>query len=314
MKKVVVFGGSGFIGGNLVVSLVEHKYCVKVYTRDKEKAARLKLHGNLGQVDIIEGKLSNFDLIEKLIVECDIIINLVGSINETSSAASEYLHQVFPHNIAKLADKHGKKFIHFSAMGADIASGSLYAKSKLAGEKKVQETCKNSVVIRPNLVFGADDSFFNKFARISRWSPVMPVFGKGRNLLQPVFVCDVVSFVIDDLILRKKFGGVHEICGPKTYTLKELFRQILKATGRKRLIVNIPFFVARKLAFLLEFKIVSFIFRPITGTLDPLITRDQLELMKYDITASGRGTSVKIGKTRLEEILPRYLEVYKKQA
>ena len=313
MKKVVVFGGSGFIGGNLVLSLVEHKYCVKVYTRDKEKAVRLKLHGNLGQVDIIEGKLSNFDLIEKLIAECDIVVNLVGSINETNSVASGYLHEVFPCNIAKFADKHGKKFIHFSAMGVDIASGSLYAKSKLAGEKKVQEICKSFVIIRPNLVFGAEDSFFNKFARISRFLPFMPVFGKGHNLLQPVFVCDIVSFVID-LIVKKKFGGVHEICGPRTYTLRELFRQILRITGRKRLIVNVPFFVASKLAFLFEFKIVSFIFRPITGTLDPLITRDQLELMKYDITASGRGTSVKIGKTRLEEVLPKYLEVYKKLA
>ena len=314
MKKVTVFGGSGFIGGHLVLSLVEHKYCVNIYTRNKEKATRLRMFGNLGQVNIVEGKLSDSELIEGLIVECDIVINLVGTIDEISSAAMEYLHKTFPSNIAKLASKHGKKFIHFSAMGADVAVSSSYARSKLTGELSVQKIFKDCVVIRPNLVYGVEDSFFNKFARISRTLPVIPAFGGGKNLLQPVFVGDVVSFVLD-LIAHKRQGGIHEICGPRAYTFKELIQQILRATGRRnKPIISVPFPIARRLAYLFELKIVSFVLRPVTGTLDPIITRDQLELMKYDITASGRGTSVKICKTRLEEVIPEYLAVYKKLA
>lgn len=310
MKRAIVFGGSGFIGKALVGSLVKHKYCVNVYTRNYGKATVLKLYGNLGQVDITVGALSNAVFIEKLISECDVVVNLVGTIHTPRKDVMRFLHTVFPGNIARLAQKYQKKFVHFSAMGADLASSSFYAQSKLDGEKRVSEFCPSSIIIRPNLVFGEEDSFFGRFARISRIMPMLPVFAGGKNLVQPVYVRDVVNLAVD-LITGLGEGGVYEICGPQAYSLRELMEFILEATDRKRPVVSIPFFVARIMAFFCEFKLVSFVTQPLTGDYNPLITRDQLELMKYDLVPSN-GAKVTKGLVSIESIVPGALAVYRK--
>ncbi|EOA62731.1 complex I NDUFA9 subunit family protein [Anaplasma phagocytophilum] len=310
MKKVLVFGGSGFIGRYLVCELVARKYSVTVYTRNHEKAARLKLFGRLGQVDIVCGKLSDAALIQKLIADCDVIVNLVGTISDPRSAVLQYLHVTFPSNIATLATKHGKMFVHFSAMGADIAKTSSYAQSKLEGEKRIRDVCENAVILRPNLVFGDGDNFFNKFANLARVAPFMPLFGGGKNLLQPVHVDDVVNVAMD-LIVNQASSGTYEVAGPTVYSLRDLIKFVLVATGRKKPMLSIPSKMAKFIAYICEIKIVSFILQPATGSSEPIVTRDQVELMKYDIILQD-SSNVRKGKTTIEEIVPEYLKIYEK--
>ncbi|MDB1135285.1 complex I NDUFA9 subunit family protein [Candidatus Anaplasma sp. TIGMIC] len=308
MKRVVVFGGSGFVGKYLVCELVARKYCVSVYTRDQRKASDLKLFGHLGQVDTIVGKLSNTRLIEKLVTESDIVVNLVGTISEPRSSIMKYLHVLFPGYLAQLAEKHGKMLVHFSAMGSDVAVSSTYAMSKLQGEQLINDTHQGAIIVRPNLIFGVEDNFFNKFANIARITPVMPVLGGGKNLLQPVHVGDVVDLVVD--LIAKNEQGTYEICGPHVYSFKELMEFILESTCRKKTLLPIPFFIAKSCAFLLERKLVSLLTHPVTGNNEPIVTRDQIELMKYDIIAKDNANTVK-GSGTIEHIVPEYLAVYR---
>ncbi|WP_169193521.1 complex I NDUFA9 subunit family protein [Anaplasma platys] len=310
MKRAIVFGGSGFIGKALVGNLVKQKYCVNVYTRNYDKAMVLKLFGNLGQVDITVGSLSNAVFIKKLVSECDVVINLVGAIHTPRHDVMRFLHTTFPGNIATLAQKYQKKFVHFSAMGADIALSSFYAQSKLDGERLVRELCPSSIIIRPNLVFGEEDSFFGRFARVAQIMPFLPVFGGGKNLVQPVYVRDVVDLAAS-LITGPWEGGVHEICGPQAYSLRELMKFILQVTERNRPVVSIPFFMAKIMAFFCEFKLVSFVTQPLTGDYNPLVTRDQIELMKYDLVPTS-DTQVTVGRVAIERVVPEALAVYRK--
>ena len=312
MKRAIVFGGSGFIGKALISNLVKQKYCVNVYTRNYDKAAVLKLFGNLGQVEITVGSLTNAGSIEKLISECDVIVNLVGTIHATRKDVMQFLHTAFPGNIARLAQQYQKKFVHFSAMGAGIVSDSVYAKSKLEGEALVRELCPAAFIVRPNVVFGEEDGFFSRFARVARVVPFLPVFGGGKNLLQPVYVGEVVDLAMS-LITGRGHGGLYEICGPQAYSLRELMEFVLKATDRNKPIISVPFCIARAVALCCEFRLVSFVTQPITGDYYPLVTRDQLALMKHDIVASGRTNST-MGCVGMEQVVPSALAVYKKVA
>ena len=311
MKKAVIFGGSGFIGGHIVCRLVAKGYHVYVVTRSKDKAARLKLLGNLGQVEIVESDLSDIKLIEKLVSGCDAAVNLVGTINEMREAALRYLHVAVPYNLAKLASKYGKKYVHFSAMGIELATRSPYAKTKLEGEQKVQSVCKDAIIVRPNLVFGDEDNFFHKFARLATVSPFLFTIGKGDKLLQPVYVGDLADVTVDLIENCSDWEGICEICGPKTYSSHALMRFVLDATLRKKIIIKVPHFLAKVIAVFCEFKIISFLLKPLTGSSEPVITRNQLELLKHDIVSSGLYKTYNTS-TEMETIMTEHLKMYAK--
>ena len=311
MKKVVVFGGSGFIGRHVVNSLVLRGYTVSVFTRNQEKAARLKLIGNLGQVQIIPGDLSNSLLIEKLLTECDVAVNLVGGMSPRRDVL-RYLHVTVPGNIAKFAGQHGKMFVHFSAMGSDIAASSVYATSKLEGENTVRSVCKDAVIVKPNLVFGDEDHFFSKFAKLARILPFLPVV-EGDSLLQPVCV-DEVAELTSAIIENQETGKTLEVCGPKTYSLRELMEFILQATVRDKPVLTLPTALARAMAFFCEFWLVSFLLKPLTGSSEPILTTDQLELLRYSIVADcATSGDVRVMTQSLEDVMLDCLEVYKKR-
>ncbi|MCU7611217.1 complex I NDUFA9 subunit family protein [Anaplasma capra] len=312
MKKVVVFGGSGFIGRHVVSNLTLRGHNVSVFTRSQEKAAQLKLGGNLGQVQIVPGDVSNSLLVEKLITECDVVINLVGSMSPRKDVL-RYLHVTVPGAMAKFAEKHGKMFIHFSAMGSDIAISSVYATSKLEGENTVRGVYKDAVIVKPNLVFGDEDHFFSKFARLARVLPFLPIVG-GDSLLQPVYVAELAERV-SVMIEKHETGKTIEICGPKTYSLRDLMEFILRVTARNKPVLVLPNVIARVFAFCCEFALVSFILKPLTGNGEPILTMDQLELMKYNITAGDSvGGNVQTLKRSLEKIMPDCLAIYKKRS
>ncbi|MGN7678394.1 MAG: complex I NDUFA9 subunit family protein [Anaplasma sp.] len=309
MKKVVVFGGSGFVGGYVVDKLVKRGHSVSVFTRNQEKAARLKMLGNLGQVQIVPGGLSNTLLIEQLVTECDVIINLIGSM-APGRKMLRYLHVTVPGYMAKLAAQYGKKFIHFSAMGSEIAASSVYATSKLEGENTVVSVCKDAVIIKPNVMFGADDHFFSKLAKLAKVLPVLPLI-EGRGLLQPVYV-DEVAELVANVVEGKASERIYEVCGPKTYSLKDMALFIMRTTSRQKPILELPSLLARIIAFFLESRFVSFVLKPLTGRAEPLFTADQLELAKYDIVARRPGDNVKVMKQSLEDIMPGCLAMYRK--
>ncbi|MGN7661265.1 MAG: complex I NDUFA9 subunit family protein [Anaplasma sp.] len=310
MKKVVVFGGSGFVGGYVVDQLVKRGHSISVFTRNQEKAARLKMLGNLGQVQIVSGDLSNTLLIEQLVTECDVVINLIGSM-APGRRMLRYLHVTVPGYMAKLAAQYGKKFIHFSAMGSEIAASSVYATSKLEGENTVVSVCKDAVIIKPNVMFGADDHFFSKLAKLAKVLPVLPLI-EGRGLLQPVYVDEVAELVANVVDEGTASERIYEVCGPKTYSLKDMAQFIMRITSRKRPILELPSLLARIIAFFFELQFVSFMLKPLTGKAEPLFTADQLELAKYDIVARGPGGNVKVMKQSLEDIMPNCLAMYKK--
>ena len=311
MKKAVIFGGSGFIGRHIVCRLVAKGYHVYVVTRSKDKAARLKLLGNLGQVEIVESDLSDIKLIARLVSGCDAVVNLLGTINEMREATLKHLHVVVPHNLAKLASEYGKKYVHFSAMGIDLAVSAPYAKTKLEGEQKVQSVCKNAIIIRPNLVFGDEDNFFHKFARLSTVLPFLFTIGKGDKLLQPVYVGDLAEVVVDLIENCSDCEGIYEICGPKTYSSHALMRFVLDATLRKNIIIKVPHFLAKVIAVFCEFRIISFLLKPLTGSAEPVITRNQLELLKHDIVACGL-YKICSTSTEMETIMTEHLKMYAK--
>ncbi|KAA8472837.1 complex I NDUFA9 subunit family protein [Anaplasma marginale] len=311
MKKVVVFGGSGFIGRHVVSSLVLRGYTVSVFTRNPEKAARLKLIGNLGQVQIVPGDLSNALLIEKLLAECDVIVNLVGSMSPRRDVL-RYLHVTVPGNIAKFAGQHGKMLVHFSTMSSDVASSSFYATSKLEGENTVRSVCKDAVIVKPNLVFGDEDHFFSKFAKLARVLPFLPVVC-GNSMVQPVYVGEVAELT-SAIVEGQETGKTLEVCGPKTYSMRELMQFILQTTARDKPVLELPTVLAKAVAALCELRLVSFLLKPLTGDGEPILTTDQLALLKYSIAAdSTAGSDVRVMAQSIEDIMPGCLEIYKKR-
>ncbi|KJV69342.1 complex I NDUFA9 subunit family protein [Candidatus Neoehrlichia procyonis] len=312
IKYVVVFGGSGFIGRYIVEDLVKNDCVVKVFTRNADKAASLKLYGNLGNVEIIEYSTLNIEIVERHVNKCDVVINLIGILYESKKIKFNYVHVVIAEIIAKIANKYCAKLIHFSAMGIENAKDSVYAQSKLKGEKIVTAVCSNTIIIRPNLVFGFGDHFFSNIARLSLMLPFLPLIRGGEMLLQPVYVGDIAKLV-SYLVCYNTKKTLYNICGPKIYSIKSLMGFILQVTHRKNAFIKLPLCIAKVLAFICECKITSIMLKPITGSTVPLFTRDQLLFMQYNITSDTKDLeSINISPHFMEDIVQKCLEVYKK--
>ncbi|QXK92294.1 complex I NDUFA9 subunit family protein [Neoehrlichia mikurensis] len=311
-KHIVVFGGSGFIGSYVVEDLVKNNHIVKIFTRNANKALSLKLFGHLGNVEIIEYNTLSIEVVERYVIKCDIIINLIGILYESRRAKFNDVHVVVAGIIAKIANKYCAKLIHFSAMGVEDAKDSIYAQSKYKGEETVITACSDTIIIRPNLVFGFGDRFFNNIARLSLLLPFLPLIKGGEMLLQPVYVGDIAKLV-SYLVCNNTNKTLYNVCGPKVYSIKSLMEFILQVTCRKNILIKLPLFIAKIIAFICEFKIVSIILKPITGNTTPLLTRDQLLFMQYNIVSDDKDLeSVSIYPHYMEDIVQQYLKVYKK--
>jgi uncharacterized protein YbjT (DUF2867 family) len=300
----VVFGGGGFIGRHLVRRLGKAGMTVRIPSRHVSRLGALKTAGVVGQ--IVPEIVGSFDAAElaATIQGADIVINLIGILAESRANGFTRLHATVPGLIAAAAAAAGvKRLIHVSALGADAHSTSADAASKAAGEAAVLEAFPQATILRPSIVFGPEDKFFNRFAAMALLSPVLPLIGGGHTKFQPVYVGDVADAIMAAATRPDAGGKIYELGGPATYSFKELMELLLAEMGVKRLLASLPWGLASFQARIAEW---------IPGK--PL-TRDQVELLKQDNVLSGAApglVDLGIQPTAAELILPTYLERFRK--
>lgn len=301
-KLYTVFGGSGFIGRYVVQRLAAAGHRVRVAVRHPDQALFLKPLGAVGQVEPIAADLKHEASVERAVAGADGVVNLVGILYQSGSQSFQALQAQGAGLVALAAAKAGvRHLVHMSAIGADVESESRYGRSKAEGEKLVKEAFPNATILRPSIVFGKEDQFFNRFASLAKFAPVMPVF-EGQTKFQPVYVDDVAKAVVKALCEDGFEGQTYELGGPRHYSFKALLRYILDVTYRKRMLLDIPRPFAKIDAFFL-------------GLLPrPLLTLDQLAMLSNDnVVADGaKGLGdLGIDPTPVEAIVPKQLERYR---
>jgi uncharacterized protein YbjT (DUF2867 family) len=305
-KLVTVFGGSGFLGRHVVRALAKRGYRIRVATRRPEQAGHLQPLGNVGQIQAVQANLRVRWSIDRAVHGADHVINLVGILFESGSQSFSSIQDEGARSVAEAARAAGAKLTHVSAIGADPDSNSIYARSKALGEKAVHDTIKDAVIFRPSIVFGPEDQFFNRFANMARFSPVLPLIGGGTTRLQPVFVGDVAEAVARSVDGLLKGGQIYELGGPNEMTFKQAMQQMLDIIDRKRLLATVPWGLASLQARFL-------------GLLpNPLLTTDQVELLKSPNVVSTQAASegrtfagIGIAPQSTAAILPGYLWRYR---
>lgn len=305
-KLVTIFGGSGFVGRHTVRALAKRGYRIRVACRRPNLAGHLQPLGNVGQIQAVQANLRNRASIDRVIQGSDHVINLVGILHEGGKQTFQSVQAFGARAVAEAARAVGASLTHVSAIGADETSPADYARTKAAGEKAVFETLPDAIVIRPSIVFGPEDDFFNRFAEMARFSPVLPLIGGGETKFQPVFVGDLAEVIAQTVEGMVAGGRIYEIGGPEVMTFRECLEEMLSAIDRKRALVSVPWAVAR-----LQGKILGML--P-----NPMLTADQVEMLKTDNVVSeaaqseGR-TIAAFGITprSADAILPGYLWRYR---
>ena len=300
--KVTVFGGTGFVGRHLIKSLCDSDCIIKVPTRNTAKGYFLQPLGDVGQINLIKFNLLDYKKVKDLIEDSDVVINLIGILYEKKRNDFLEIHYNFVKNIVDNLRSEKKFFIQVSSLGVNKSNESLYAKSKFQAENYIKKKLKNFVIIRPSIIFGPEDDFFNKFAKMSLFSPTLPLIMGGKTKFQPVYVEDVCKGILE--ILKKNIKNkIFEFGGPDILTFKELLQNMLKIINRKRILIYIP----RKMANLIA-KFSQLLPKP-------LLTEDQIKLLNNDNVISNTNYTfkyLKIDPVSLELILPDYLKRFKK--
>jgi len=297
-----VFGGSGFIGRYVVKRLAAQGHIVRVAGRNMEASKPLMVSGRVGQVVPLYVSLGNQAAVERAVEGADMVVNLVGILAEQRAGDFQRVQAEGPARIARAAAAAGvARMVQVSAIGADASSPSMYAQTKAAGEAGVRASLPGATILRPSLVFGAEDQFFNRFGAIAMTLPIMPVI-QGNSRFQPVYVGDVADAVVAGLMREDTVGQTYELGGPRVWTFRELLAWILHETRRNRPLVEIPMGLARIQARL--------------GELLPSkpLTRDQLLLLGRDnvVSPGAKGLSdLGITPTPVELIVPEYLDRYR---
>ena len=290
-KNCLIFGGSGQIGRNLIRKLTKNNYKVTVVTRNlHQKSYIIKTQANAGYIDIVEANIFDEKKIRELFKRSDICINLIGILFEKKKGNTfKNIHSLFPSILAKLCKEYNlKHFIHLSALGINEARDSKYAKSKLEGESNIFKNFPLATVLRPSVVYSLDDNFTTNFMTLLSRLPFFPIYYNGRTKFSPIHCSDLTN-VIYDVVSKNIYSKIIECVGPETITFKEIIEKLLKLIGKKRLIVPFPLKIAELSAILFELM-------P-----RPLLTRDQLRLLKYDNIASGKyKTNFDIGTPSLK--------------
>lgn len=302
-KIITVFGGSGFLGRSVVQRLTQQGARVRVAVRNTDHGNHLRVYGDVGQVMPIQVTLSDAENIEAVCKGSHAVINLLGILYEKGISTFEAVHVKAIENIATACAKHSiNRLIHISALGADLKSESNYARTKALGEKKGQAAFKEMTIIRPGLLFGAGDDFFNRFADLAKVAPLLTLFDKGETKLQPVYVGDVAQGIMAALTDSTTKGKLYELGGDQTFTFKELMELLLQFIGRPKPIISLPDPLGRGFSHILQFM-------P-----KPLVTPDQLRFLKKDAVVGKKSKTLKdlgITPKHLEAIVPPYLAPYK---
>jgi uncharacterized protein YbjT (DUF2867 family) len=297
-----VFGGSGFIGRYVVRLLARAGMTVRVAVRDTEAAMFLRTAGRVGQIVPLHAPVTNDVDVQRAVEGADWVVNLVGLLTESRAASFQAIHVDAAARIARAAASAGvRRLVHVSAIGADPASDSRYAASKGDGENAVRAAFPGATILRPSIVFGPEDNFFNRFAGMTRVLPFMPVI-EGATRMQPVYVGDVADAVLAALQSGDAVGKTYELGGPKVFLFVDLLAYILKITGRDLTLVNMPLPLVRLQACVLEM---------LPGK---LLTRDQLKMLARDnvVASDVLGLSdLGVSPTPVEQIVPEYLRRYR---
>ena len=275
-KNILVFGASGQIGRNLIRKLTKKNYKVTAVTRNlHQKGYVLKTQANPGYIDIVEANIFDSEKLNELVSKCDICINLVGILFEKRKNTFNNIHINFPDILSNFcAENKVESFIHISALGVDSAVDSNYAKSKLEGEKKVKKNFQKALIIRPSIVYSVDDKFTTFFMTLLNIFPFFPLYYNGNTKFSPIHSSDMAE-IISMMIENKINSQTIECIGPEQITYKEIINNLLRSINKKRLLIPIPLFLANISALFLEL------------LPKPLLTRDQLKLLKYDNIESG---------------------------
>jgi NADH dehydrogenase len=300
---VTVFGGSGFLGRHVVRALAKREYRIRVAVRRPELAGHLQPLGRVGQIHAVQANVRYGASVETATRDAQLAINLVGILTESGEQTFDAVQGVGAGTVAQAARAAGARLVHVSAIGADAQSASRYARAKAAGERAVLAAAPDTTIMRPSVVFGPEDQFTNRFAALARMAPALPLIGGGVTRLQPVYVGDIARAVADAADGKTRPGGIYELGGPEVLTMREIMETILAITERKRMLLSLPFGLAKLQAMFLQFA---------PGGLK--LTPDQVELLRVDnvvsdaakaagLTLQGLG----ITPDSLEAIGPQYL-------
>lgn len=307
-RIVTVFGGSGFVGRHVVRALAARGWRIRVACRRPDLAGHLQPLGSVGQIHAVQANLRYAPSVIAAAQGADAVVNLVGILAESGRQRFASIQAQGARRVAEAAKAAGATaLVQMSAIGADAASPSLYAQSKAAGEQGALEVFPDAVIMRPSIIFGPEDSFFNRFASLARVLPALPLIGGGETRFQPVFVGDVGEAVARALEGKATPGAAYELGGPEVKTFKELLQYVLEVTARERLLLPVPFSIAR-----LQGRILQYL----PGS---LLTEDQVTLLERDnvvsqaaidagLTLEGLG----INPTALEAVVPTYLYRFRK--
>jgi uncharacterized protein YbjT (DUF2867 family) len=303
---ITIYGGSGFLGRHLVRALAKRQYRIRVAVRRPDLAGHLQPLGRVGQIHAVQANLRNAVSVEAAARDAHVLVNLVGILFERGKQSFPAVHSYGAEQVALAAKAHGARLVHVSAIGADEQSRSIYSRSKGAAERLVLAAQPLAVVMRPSITFGPEDDFFNRFAGLARISPVLPLIGGGQTRFQPVFVGDVAT-ALADAVDGKVKPAIYELGGLEVHTFKELLQFMLATIERKRLLVPLPFFLAKLHATFLQYMPT------------PMLTPDQVELLRSDNVVSEAAKSegrtlqgIGIEPELMEAVVPSYLWRFRK--
>lgn len=301
-RQITVFGGSGFLGRYVVRALAKKGWRIKVATRRPNRAFFLRPMGQVGQIGFVKCDVADAGQIAHAMAGSQAAVNLAGILFQRGQTFQD-VHVKGPEAIAEAASRLGlRAFVHVSAIGADAESESRYAETKAEGEKRVREAFPHAVIMRPSLLFGPEDRFFNRFAELARFLPALPLIGGGRTRFQPVFVGDAAAAIVTALDEPHAQGRTYELGGPTIYSFRQLMEIMLAVIERKRVLVPLPFWLA----------FLKSIFLQLAPK--PLLTPDQVRLLKYDNVVSPTAHTLKdlgITPTTVEAEVPNYLWRYR---
>jgi len=273
---VTIFGGSGFVGRYIALKLARAGWRVRVAVRRPNEAMFVKTYGTVGQVEPILANVRNAASVKQAIAGADAVVNCVGILHENPRQKFAAVHVEAAGRVARIAALNGvKKFVHLSSIGANLDSNSIYARTKAEGEDLVRGHFPEAVILRPSVIFGTEDQFLNRFAALSRLTPIVPLVG-AQTKFQPVYVDDVAAAAAV-AITGDIPGGIYELGGPEVKSLREIIQNVLHIIRRKRLVINIPFRFAALKAW--GFDMIALASR---GLIVAMITRDQVKQLRID--------------------------------
>ncbi len=303
-RRITVFGAGGFIGRHVVRRLAPLGWIVRAAQRDAVAAAELRPLGNVGQIVTMRCDLKDEAAVAEAVGGAAAVINLVGVLHQRGRQRFESIHAEAAGRVARLAREAGvEHFVHVSAIGADSDSPAEYGRSKAAGEFGVRRWFPDATILRPSIVFGPEDDFFNRFAAMARLLPALPLIGGGHTKFQPVYVGDVAEAIVRALERPEAAGKIFELGGPRVASFRELMELLLAEIGRPRALIPLPFWLASLEAAFLEWLPV------------PPLTRDQVRMLTRDNVVAPDALQLRdlgIEPTAMEAILPTYLDIYRK--